>query len=321
VSTNNVYFFTNVYSSGGSFVNSVVGRLPIDAMSKCATASIGYISRSTEFANSPVQNAGDTMYWGTNWPTDLTLGSNFRILRWPDNSNSFQWFDRAITAYTFMFNGNGHCNSADGVVLNWCQRTDSRMTGTGYLAAAGAKGASTVGATANDAVLGWAFNAQQDANHPFPFIRRVYFKASDMSYLGASEFWNGSLAHIYPALAPDARGHVGMAFAWGGGTGTSHSFPGSGVMLDDDVSPNQPWAYSFYQSGAGNACLNSDGTRRWGDYLDIHPFYPSEYGFVASGFALTSNAGSCGATAPVDVANVAFGRYRDRTAYTRWSTR
>ena len=92
-------------------------------------------------------------------------------------------------------------------------------------------------------------------------------------------------------------------------------------MVDDDISPNQPWAYSFLLNGAGNPCLNSDGNRRWGDYLTVRPHEPGRYAWIASTFRLTADAGSCGATAPVNVRNVVFGRERDRLAYSRWSTK
>lgn len=305
VSTRFLYVATNV--NGGSLVT----RFPLEEQSTCSGFSASFYQRSTEFSPTFVQNTGDYMFWGTNWTSDLTLGSTFRVLRWGDADNSATVYDRSIGAFTFMFNGAGNCASADGVVLNWCQRTDSRMTGTGYMAAP-AKGT-------GDSVVGWAFNAQQDANHPFPYIRRVYFRSSDLTYLGSSELWANWSAHLYPAMAVDYRGHVGMAFAWGGGTGTAHYYPGSAIMLDDDLAPAQPWAYSFYQGGGGNACLNTaDNLRRWGDYLDIHPAYPAGYGFTASGFALTANAGACNTTASVAVANVVFGRTRDANAYARW---
>jgi len=311
VSTNNVYVTSNVYNGGGSFVTNIVFRLPIDAMSRCVSTGFQYVARNTEFSPAFAQGAGDVMYWGTNWPTNVAMGSTFRILRWADSSGSYTAYDRAIAAFTPLFINQGNCGSADAVVLNWCQRSDSRMSGHGYLAAAGAK-------NNDDAILGWAFNAKQDGSHPFPYIRRVYFRTTGLAYVGSSEFFGTWAAHLYPTMAADSRGHVGMAFAWGGGTGTNHYYPGSGVLLDDDISPNQPWAYSFYQTGLGNPCLNSDGTRRWGDYLDIHPTYPSAVGFQATGFSLGSNAGSCGSAANVLVANVTYGRQRDILGYQRY---
>lgn len=308
VSTSYVFFSTNVYGVSG--VQSLVARFPIEAMTTCAGFSYSWSARNTEFANAFISNAGDTMYFGTNW-TNLTKGTTFRIGRWSDISNTLSYFDRTIAAFPFMGGGDGKCGSTDGVVKNWCERSDSRMSGNGYLAPPGRGG--------TESVLGFAFNAKQDASHPFPFIRRISFRSSDLAYTGSSELFGSTAAYLYPAMASDIRGHIGMAFAWGGGTGTTHYYPGSAIMLDDDVTPNQPWTVSFYQSGAGNPCLNlADNTRRWGDYLDISPVFPAQTTWVASGFAMTSSAGSCGAAAAVSVANVAFGRVRDTASYTRW---
>jgi hypothetical protein len=321
LSTKWVYVSTNVYN-GASFAGALVFRTPIDEQTNCAGFSYGWAFRSTEFAVSFVQPAMDTMYWGTNWTTDLTLGSTFRILRWADDSGGFSWYDRSIDSYTFMVvNGGQNCGSANGVVLNWCQRTDSRQSGGGYLSIPSFAGDSSAGSHDNDAVVGFAFNAKNDGGHSKPFIRRVYFRASDLTYLGYSELFNsGGLAHLYPDMAVDARGHVGMVFAWGGGSGTDSFYPGSGIVLNDDLAQAQPWSYSFYQFGSGNPCLNTaDGFRRWGDYLTVRAWTPSKLVFIGTGFALNANAGNCNVSANVAVKNVVFGRVRDTKSYKRWA--
>jgi hypothetical protein len=321
VSTSWVYVSTNVYSSSG-FAGALVFRTPIEEQTTCSGFNYGWVFRPTDFAVSFVQPAMDTMYWGTNWTTDLTLGTTFRIVRWADDTGSYNWYDRSIDGYTFMFvNGGQNCGSANGVVLNWCQRTDSRQSGGGYLSIPSFAADSSAGAHDNDAVVGFAFNAKNDGSHSKPFIRRVYFRASDLAYLGYSELFNsGGLAHLYPDMAVDARGHVGMVFAWGGGSGTSSFYPGSGIVLNDDLAQVQPWSYSFYQPGSGNPCLNAaDGYRRWGDYLTVRAWTPSKFVFIGTGFALNANAGSCNATANVAVKNVVFGRVRDTRSYTRWA--
>jgi hypothetical protein len=314
LTTNFLYLSTDVYSSTSTNW-SVVARLPIDPMRTCSGFSYGYFG-TQDFAPAFVQGAGDTMYWGTNWAADITLGTQFRIRTWADNSNSIFTSTRNIDAYPFMSGNTGNCSSANGTVLNWCQRTDSRMAGGGYLAI---PSASSGGLGAGNAIVGFAFNAKQDGGHPQPFIRRVYFRSSDLTYLGYSEIWCTVCAQLYPDMAPDRRGHVGIVWAWGGGTGANVYYPGSGYTVDDDVSPNQPWDYNFYQWGAGNACLNpGDNLRRWGDYLNVRPWHPSDTGWLGTGFALTSDAGSCTAPANVDVKNVVFGQARDLPAYGRW---
>jgi hypothetical protein len=315
VSTRFLYVSTNVYSPSG-FAGALVFRMPIDEMSNCAGFTYNYIFRSTEFADAFVQPAGDTMYWGTNWTTDLALGSTYRVLRWADDSGTFFWFDRAIDPYTFMFFG-GTQNCGGGAVLNWCQRTDSRMSGGGYLGAPTLGSDNSTGGHDNDAILGFAFNAKNDGNHPYPFTRRIYFRASDIAYLGYSEAWATWGAFLYPDLAADSRGHVGWVTAFGG----SGIYPSSALIVNDDFAQAQPWQRVDFQSGAGNACLNSaDGLRRWGDYLTVRPTSPARYTWMATGFVMLANATFCNQDqgSNVQVKNVVIGRERDTLSYTRW---
>jgi hypothetical protein len=315
VSTRFLYVSTNVYGPDG-FVGALVFRMPIDEMSKCGGFTYNWVFRSTEFSDAFVQPAGDTMYWGTNWTNDLALGSTYRVLRWADDSGTFFWFDRAIDPYTFMFFG-GTQNCGGGVVLNWCQRTDSRMSGGGYLAAPTLGGDSSTGGHDNDAILGFAFNAKNDGTHPYPFTRRIYFRASDIAYLGYSEAWATWSAWLYPDLAADSRGHVGWVSVFGG----SGVYPSNTLIVNDDFAPAQPWNRLDFQAGAGNACLNpADGLRRWGDYLTVRPTSPARYTWMATGFVMLANATFCNQDqgTNVQVKNVVIGRERDTQSYTRW---
>jgi hypothetical protein len=92
------------------------------------------------------------------------------VFAWAGNSGSYSWWDRTVASYWYYTRNSGqNCGSTDGVVTNWCQYSDSRTLGV-YLAAG---------------TLGFSFNAKQDASHPFPFTRIVWFRQSDMAYLGA----------------------------------------------------------------------------------------------------------------------------------------
>jgi hypothetical protein len=314
VSTNFLYATTD--SAGGA----LVWRMPIDAQAQCGGFGFSYVVRNTEFADAFVQGVGDTMYWGSDW-TNIGLGNGFRVLRWADNSGTYFTFDRSIDAFAFMtVNSGQNCTSTNAVVLNWCQRTDSRMSGGGYLALPSLAQSNTGGSPENDAVVGFAFNAKQDGSHAYPYIRRIYFRQSDLAYFGYSEIWSSVTAILYPDMAPDSRGHVGIIWAWGGGT--SPYYPGAGLTLDSDVSPTQPWNYDFFLYGAGNPCLNpGDNYRRWGDYLTVRPWSPPRNLWIGTAFALKSNAGACNNTADVVVHNIVFGDTRDIGAYKRWKSK
>ncbi len=313
LSTNFLYVSTDVYSSTSTDW-SVVFRLPIDPMTSCSGFSYSWLG-SQDFAPAFVQGAGDTMYWGTNWASNVTQGSQFKVRWWADNSGTIFNFVRNIDAFPFMFGNQGLCGSANGTVKNWCQRTDSRMAGGGYLAIP----TIPTGGFGSNAILGFAFNAKQDDGHPQPFIRRIYFRLSDLAYIGYSELWCTVCAQLYPDMAPDRRGHVGIVWAWGGGTGSNVFYPGGGYTIEDDIVPFQPWDYDFLVYGAGNPCLNTaDNLRRWGDYLTVRPYHPAEVGWRGTVFSLRSNAGACNNAAAVNVYNFVFGQARDAAAYNRW---
>jgi hypothetical protein len=245
-----------------------------------------------------------------------------RIGQWADDSGTIFYNTRNIDPYAFLTVPNGNCASTNGAVLNWCQRTDSRMNGGGYLGLPTLGNTSNQGARDNEGILGFAFNAQEDGGHPFPYTRRVYFRENDLAYLGSTELWATWGAFLYPELAPDARGHIGWVSAWGGGDPAISCcfFPGTAILINDDYAQAQPWDLNFVQFGAGNPCLNTDGLRRWGDYLSVRPYSPARYVWLATGFAMLVNAGACNADHGnnVQVKNVVFGRERDIEAWKRF---
>ncbi len=298
-----VYIASNLFPAAGGSETEIL-RMPIDSLLTCGAWSGGYIKVSDRFTFKPVQGAADVMYWGSNWGG--SNGSDFRIYSWAENSGSYFWYDRSIDSYTFMYRNNGqNCASQNGVVTNWCQFADSRV----------------LGAYRANGVLGFSFNAQQDGTFPFPYTRRVYFNESDKTYIGSANFWGSWGALLFMQLAPNARGHIGGVFAWGGGTSDSTFYPGAGVLIDDDYSPNQPWSYSYYLSGVGNTCQYQDTNGallwRWGDYLTVRPLNPASDVWVGTGYAIKgANCGSTGWKAQPH--NVVFGRGRDNNSYFRW---
>ncbi|MGH6812452.1 MAG: hypothetical protein ACREDM_08930 [Methylocella sp.] len=309
LTTNNIYIVSNVFpASGGS--GSVVARLPIDPQLTCSGFNYIYFNRTDlGFTWKPVSGATDVLYWGTNWFG--TLGSSFRVFKWAENSGTIFWFDRTLgTTFAFFTRNSGqNCGSQDGVVKNWCQFADSRVVG-------GARYSDPNGT----AQLVFSFNAKQGGpfSLPFPYTERVHFQESDFSYIGSDRIFSTGVAFQFTSLATDARGHIGMTTLFGGGTGTSHTFPSGWINLNDDVSPNQPWAGTANAFGAGNPCLN--GTLyRSGDFLTTRAYRPTNTLFLGYNFVLTADAGSCGSTAPVAAHEVVFGRKRDKHGgFQRW---
>lgn len=56
--------------------------------------------------------------------------------------------------------------------------------------------------------------------------------------------------------------YVGCIESYGGGSSDAH--PGTFLLLQDNVSPTQPWGFDFVSTGAGNASA-------WGDYMVAQP--------------------------------------------------
>jgi hypothetical protein len=306
LSNNYIYVMSNLFPAAGGSASGVL-RLPIDSLISCGALSYYRWWRSDNFTFKPVQGATDVMYWGSNW--GQTNGSSFRVFKWPESATSYTYYDRTVAPYTFEYRNSGqNCGSTDGVVTNWCQAADSRV----------------LGAYRANGVLGFTFNAKQGSGFPFPYARWVTFRESDLAYLGSASFWGSWGAIQFLQVGPNAHGYIGGSFAWGGGTGTTHYYPGAGVLIADDVTPTQPWSSSYYLPGSGNTCQYNFGTAahpdrqwRWGDYLTVRPFYPVGNAWVATGYAIKgANCGSTGWYA--EPHNVIFGRGRDAGSVYRW---
>lgn len=275
IGNSNVYISTNFFPAAGAQGSAIV-RLPKVPMSTCSGFSYNFLNRTDSFTFKLVPGSTDTLFWGSNW--GQTNGSSFRVYAWPENSTSYSWWDRTVAAYGFYTRNSGqNCGSTDGVVKNWCQFSDSR----------------TLGAYRASGILGFSFNAKQDATHPFPYTRIVWFNESTKAYVGAGDQWASWGAIQYMSMAPNSAGRVGNTFAWGGGTGTTHYYPGAAVNNSPanaiDTVPN------YYLWGGGNTCATAAGLYRWGDYLTVRTYKANPTQWIAAGYAMTTHCGTAGA--------------------------
>ncbi len=272
ISNSFVNISTNFFPSAGGSGAALI-RLPTAPMSTCSAFNYNYLTRTDNFTFKLVPGSTDTLYWGSNW--GQTNGSSLRLFAWSEASTSYSWWDRTIASYVFYNRNSGqNCASADGVVTNWCQYADSRLLGA-YRAAG---------------ILGFSFNAKQDSTHPFPYTRVAWFNESDKSYIGVGDQWASWGAIQFMTMAPNSLGQVGSEFAWGGGTGTTHYYPGtaanSSTATAINTSPN------FYLWGSGNTCQYA-GLWRWGDYLTVRTYKANPTQWVGAGYAMAG--GNCGA--------------------------
>ena len=304
-SNNDLYVTWNDYNTSGAWVQTGLARMPIDSLASCAGFSYSYINRNDNFTFGLTygNSSLDTFYWVSNWyTTSGGSGTSERIYYWPENSGSYFFVDRSVTAYNFA---GGSCASQDGVVANWCSRLDPRWE-TAWISRA-EYNAQANSAFAGDTVLGVAITSGPGGGDPFPYVIYEYFKLNALTFIQTSATFNDGFAFAYAGCAPNALGYVGCTMSWGGGTGTTHYYPGGFILLQDNFSPTQPWAFSFNLFGSGNAS-------NWGDYAVTQPFFPDVGPFITTEWAVNSS----GTVVPHVVI---WGRGRDNNGYNRWKTK
>jgi hypothetical protein len=302
-SNNYLYVTWNEYNSAGSaWLRTGLARFPLDPLASCAGFSYNYLTRTDNFTFGLTygHSSLDAFYWVSNWYTSGSgSGSSERIFYWPENIGSYFFKDVGVTAYNFA---GGSCASQDGVVTNWCSRLDPRWE-TAWISRA-EYNARANSAFAGDTILGVAITAGPGGGDPFPYVIYEYFKLNALTFIQTSATFNDGFAFAYPGCAPDSHGYVGCTMSWGGGTGTTHYYPGGLILLQDNVNPTQPWAYDFNLYGAGNASA-------WGDYMVTQPFEPSAEPFLTTEWSVNS-----GGTVVPEV--VIWGRGRE-DGYFRWA--
>jgi hypothetical protein len=300
---NNLYVTWNRYNAAGnSWIDTGLARLPIDSLASCSTVNYTYLSRNDNFTFGLTYGASslDTFYWVSNWYTSGSgSGTSERIYYWPENSGTYFFADRAVSSYNFS---GGTCASQDGVVTNWCSRLDPRWE-TAWISRAEYNAQAST-AFGGDTVLGVAITAGPGGGDPFPYVIYEYFKLNSLSYIQTGATFNNGYAFAYAGCAPNVHGYVGCSMSWGGGTGTTHYYPGGLILMQDNINPTQPWAYSYSLYGSGNASA-------WGDYQVTQPFQPDVGPFLTTQWAVNS-----GGTVVPHV--VIWGRGHDTNGYNHW---
>lgn len=293
-SNNNLFLTWNDYPPNTGFRASGLARMPLDALAACAGFSYNFLTRNTEFTFALAQNAAahDNFYWVSNWMLDGTInGQNLRIFQWADNSGSYFWNTIGINAYTF---GTAACGSP-----NWCGRLDPRSESVVI-------SPSEFRAQANPAFAGDDFLEVATTAGPSAFsngnnyVVYNYFKLHSLAYIGNDQTYNTSQTFAYPGCAVNAKGYVGCAMAQG------LNAPGGLIVLQDNVSPTQPWGFNFVVGGIG-------GASAWGDYIWTNPWSPGGGPFQTVLWNV-----SAGVVQPY---YIVWGRGSDANDYARWKSK
>ena len=299
-SNNYLYVTWNLYN-GSAWVSSGLARLPLDSLDACASVNYNYLTRNDTFTFGLSGNTSslDTFYWVSNWYTSSagTSGSDLRIYYWPENSTTYFFVDRAINAYNFSV---ASCASPDGTITNWCSRLDPRWE-TPWISRAEYR-AQANSAFAGDSVLGVAISAGPSSFDANDYVVYEYFKLNALTYIGNDQTYNTTFAFAYAGCGVNEQGYVGCIESYGGGSADEH--PATFLLLQDNISPSQPWGFDFVSTGAGNATA-------WGDYMVAQPYQPEIGAFIGTGWVVNSS-GNVVPTVYV------WGRGNDSNGYSNW---
>ena len=184
---------------------------------------------------------------------------SLELFRWPDSESEVSQVSVPVTPWS----DGPYASTADSSSA-WMNRLDDRIT-AGWN---------------SDGILGFAWTASADAQHPFPYVRVVRIDKATDERVDEPDLWNSDRAWAYPAISPNQRGDVGIvAFC---GAGGRHPTLGVGCL-----DPSK----SLWNMVLGAASTHQPTARAWGDYLDIRPDPRRITYWMASGFTL-NGAGS-----------------------------
>ena len=290
LSNDYLWITTNRGAFNGTTVNTAfLFKFPLDPLSTGAGFSYSWIDLLAGGLNNLslrcTRGAHETMYFGSH----NTL-SQVRVFRWPENSGSLNWNDVNLSAA--WFNNTHACPGPDG--RSWCGFDDGRIK-AGWV---------------SRGQIGFMWGSAQGGGFPYPYVEALRVRESDRAYIDRPFLWTNSAAFAYPAAAPNARGDVGIAFAFGGGI----YYPYFGIGIDDDFSRDSgntppPWDVWYLRQSTQGPTSN-----RWGDYFSVQPFAPTGLGWTAAGFTMQG----CGGNYCTEPSYTIFGRERDLRSITNY---
>ena len=291
LSNDYLWVTTNRGPFQASYVNDAfMFKFPLDPMSIGAGFGFSYLDLGLaglgNLSLRCTRGARETMYFGSH----NTL-SQVRIYRWAENSGTISWNDVNLSAA--WFNSTHACPGPDG--RSWCGFDDGRIK-AGWV---------------SQGRIGFMWGSSQGGGFAYPYVEAVRVRESDRTYIDRPYIWNSSGAFAYPAASPNARGDLGIAAFFGGGS----YYPYFLVGIDDDISrdngyPPPGWeVYYLRQSSQGP--INN----RWGDYISVQPFAPTSLGWIASGFTLQGCGDFSGCS---ESTYTIYGRERDLHSVTQY---
>ena len=280
------FYWTSLVFNGSATIGSVAFRIPLAELASASGLNYQYFTYSDAgVVMTPAQSVrGTTAYFARHIST-----TTLRVYTWPESSNSISAND--VTHEPFVQAGYSWIGP-DGA--NMCGFVSSRIKG-GWV---------------SGSELGFFWDAAQgqsggfgNTNFPKQYIQSVIMNASSKAVTSQPLIWSSTLAFQYGAIAPNARGHLGLSVAYN--SSTIH--PSSAIGIRDDVDGTFFTSLVTVRNGTHGPQNN-----RWGDYLAVRPASGDGNTWVATGF--TFQGASCTPGIPcgsVEPGFYWFGRGRD----------
>jgi hypothetical protein len=278
-----LYLLTSVGSR--SHLHGIVIRMSLDDLSKCNPASTPnnelqncgirydyyYSLKKPNFA--PIAPVGDAIYWAIHISNNKT-----RIYEWAENSNFEQvkYYDVPVPAWAPLKKNSSACNPINQAPEeNWCLRTDSRIL-TGWRAG------NTIGIFWN---ANYNSTTQLNRIFQFPYINGATFelRPEGIQYKGRPYVYNFGTVFLYPAVAVNSKGEIGMLAYFGEEVLKPSIIFGTTKNIDK----NFPWDVEVLKKSShipDVGYIRNDSIS-WGDFTTLHTDGSVWYGtaFVMEG--------------------------------------
>lgn len=291
-----LYVSWNLFNQSFSWVNTVMLRLPIDALAAGVGFGFSYYAQPDWFTFIPVSGADHAMYFASNWDSSAPYDS-LRIWRWYESSGGLTYWTKTVPAWTTSPRGSVHCGTP-----NWLARADMRiLTGARYeISSDGIAEPRQPGRK----ILGWWWNVAEGNGFTYPYINGAAFYEDTMDllpgYIGRPYMY-GSDCFAYPSFTPNTRGDLGGVFDYA--TSTAYQKPNVGFAIADDFATAPP-GWTIYSAANSNA---GPSDAQWGPHNSARN-YQSGATWIAGSQYIPGSSNCANCSVPLWLA---FGRERD----------
>lgn len=251
VGENMLYVTTNAFPMTGG-VRAALIRIPLAGI-QAGPIKPQHIISSQNLSLRVAQHSGTRAWFASHNTT-----SRLRVFHWDEAAVQPAFNDLTVATWT---EGPSVSTTPDG--FNWLGKSDGRI----------------VGATVRGTELWFAWNSNAGGanGRPNPFAQVARIDTATMTVLDNINIWNKRYAIAYPALVSNARGDVGVTYAYGGGSRPpSHAV---GILTG--------------QARSRTTATGQFGPQRqrWGDYLTVRRHRPNDKLFAATGYTLANGTG------------------------------